>query len=351
MISTNLPEMASIDVIRNSIAQCSKQTCLEHEIETLRKAAMNGLSSAAQVIKMQPRSLLVGEGQAYLLMTRCKKQQDQPIFTSPPKSVKKAITLLTGEVVAVVIIKQHARSHPIKYEKTLFDHALATFQTELETHRSCVSIKGVAQLFLHCVTRDKNGTTKVMQVMEYCQGESPHWGYQLVESPKDLESLCSFLKIIRTIHQKGLFHGDPHPGNVILTPKGPRLIDFGVVVSEKQEDARLTDLRTILDHHLSPFFQGLLSLHNSEEIRQRTERILQETRRAIDRLSDVSMSSENLTSQIVSMSDTLIKNLKELHPAWPPEREPEQSTTREPNDQTPQTREPPPTLYGVRLRF
>ncbi|KAF4574328.1 hypothetical protein EYR40_005952 [Pleurotus pulmonarius] len=35
------------------------------------------------------------------------------------------------------------------------------------------------------------------------------------------------LPVIAQIHAKGVIHGDIHPGNILLTSTGPKLIDFG----------------------------------------------------------------------------------------------------------------------------
>jgi hypothetical protein len=85
-----------------------------------------------------------------------------------------------------------------------------------------------------CTTRliaDGSGRTPPYIITEYVEGRSLE---HLVEAggplqPEQVHALATGVgRALAAIHEAGLVHRDLKPGNVLLTPTGPRVIDFGI---------------------------------------------------------------------------------------------------------------------------
>ena len=97
-------------------------------------------------------------------------------------------------------------------------------------------------------------TRKKVIVMEWVDGEKGPWkgsdGLDMVR----IGLRCSTDQLLRT----GLFHADPHRGNLLRTPKGHlAVIDFGMMVSKA---FRFMDITywSVPSHSLTHFFMYLL---------------------------------------------------------------------------------------------
>jgi len=78
-----------------------------------------------------------------------------------------------------------------------------------------------------------NVTTKRVLVMEFIRGVKITETAELQAAGIDLKQLCTlFLRTyFEQIMVQGFFNADPHPGNLLVLPDGPRiaLLDFGLV--------------------------------------------------------------------------------------------------------------------------
>lgn len=75
-------------------------------------------------------------------------------------------------------------------------------------------------------------TTKQILTLDYIQGQS--LDAYLADGPTEEESCRQAKQLIRAVVEpffsRGVFHGDPHPGNLLFTPKGElALLDYGIV--------------------------------------------------------------------------------------------------------------------------
>lgn len=100
-------------------------------------------------------------------------------------------------------------------------------------------------------------------VMESGRGSAEHKMafYELEEDP-DIQ------KLVETMHQYGIFHGDLHPGNVIYTDRGPAIIDTGSSFlrgvnhsTNKRKSEELFDMDTFS----VPFFDLPILTRNGQE--------------------------------------------------------------------------------------
>lgn len=75
-------------------------------------------------------------------------------------------------------------------------------------------------------------STKKVLIMEYVDGIKINEHQRLKESGHDLKEVahCIIEAIFHQIFIEGFFHGDPHPGNILVLPNGSiAFIDFGMV--------------------------------------------------------------------------------------------------------------------------
>lgn len=75
----------------------------------------------------------------------------------------------------------------------------------------------------------------------------------LPQSPKDAARLVrALLETLDHVHKSGLVHRDVKPGNIILSPEGPVLIDFGLAKDFELEDLSRTGETSGTPHYMSP---------------------------------------------------------------------------------------------------
>src|SRR3954462_2672218 len=71
---------------------------------------------------------------------------------------------------------------------------------------------------------------KPVLVMEYLEGEplSRHIAGKPME-PRELVAIAvKVAEALETAHEQGIIHRDINPGNIYLTPRGPKVLDFGL---------------------------------------------------------------------------------------------------------------------------
>ncbi|MBQ3826599.1 MAG: serine/threonine protein kinase, partial [Prevotella sp.] len=114
----------------------------------------------------------------------------------------------------------------------LFDKQLQKFKKEARRIRKLKNdhIVQVYDLF------EENGTA--YYVMDYIDGESLSERMERIHSPLSEEEVLKYypqiLDALKTVHDKGIFHLDLKPGNIMVDAQGNvKLIDFG---ASKQQD-------------------------------------------------------------------------------------------------------------------
>ncbi len=123
----------------------------------------------------------------------------------------------------------------------------------------------------------KEYSTPDVLVMEYLDGVSlSKAGRVLHRDPEARARLADdlFREMLTQIFEKGLFHGDPHPGNILLLRDGqPAFIDFGSVgrLSDIQRNGFKWLLIGIIRSNADSMVTGVKSLvENSDEIDTRS---------------------------------------------------------------------------------
>ena len=64
-----------------------------------------------------------------------------------------------------------------------------------------------------------------------------------MERPESLKMILLIAKTLRAVHRAGFIHRDVKPANILITPEGPRLFDFGLA-KEKEEKMRVNNFGT-----------------------------------------------------------------------------------------------------------
>ncbi|MET3576181.1 ABC1 kinase family protein [Bhargavaea ullalensis] len=125
-------------------------------------------------------------------------------------------------------------------------------------------------------TAFKEYSTTDVLVMEYVDGVSlSKAARRLQNNPAARAELANelFQEMLEQIFDKGLFHGDPHPGNILILKNGrPAFIDFGAVgrLSEIQRNGFKWLLIGIIRKNADSMVTGVKSLvENSNDIDSR----------------------------------------------------------------------------------
>jgi len=105
------------------------------------------------------------------------------------------------------------------------DHARSLARV---SHENVVTVHQVGQ-----VCDPHSGETVDCVVMEWLDGESlgDRLNGEKLSVAEALEICTAILEGLSSIHAQGIAHGDLHAGNVLLTPKGIKIIDIGYAVS------------------------------------------------------------------------------------------------------------------------
>ncbi len=137
-------------------------------------------------------------------------------------------------------------------------------------------------------------TTKKILVMEWIDGKSVTNQALIAELPYSKEQLAKYLLSIflEQLLREGLFHADPHPGNIMLKEDGTIvLIDFGMVATIKKKDSQ--ELQKLVEALvLSDYSQVVDSLEQLRFLLPHADK--QQLERMIRQFVDVALSA-NLT--------------------------------------------------------
>ena len=126
-----------------------------------------------------------------------------------------------------------ARFRPVQ----IVDEFQSWTMQELDFRKEAMHMRRFARNFSHDESVKiprvyKHFTTARLLVMEYIDGIELHNVTAIRRSKVDLKSLIEkgFEAILTQVFVHGLFHGDPHPGNILITKNNKiAFVDFGIV--------------------------------------------------------------------------------------------------------------------------
>ncbi len=151
-------------------------------------------------------------------------------------------------------------------------------------------------------------TARVM-TMEYVEGTRFRDIRPLLLRPSERRRVASMgaEAIFKMAFEDGFFHGDPHPGNLLLTPAGDlALLDFGMVgyMSRSDIEALSTLLIAVVQRDASAALRGLESLgvRYATEVRGELERDLREFLNKYSALSVGEVTLGQALSELIALA-------------------------------------------------
>jgi len=152
-------------------------------------------------------------------------------------------------------------------------------------------------------------STRRVLTMEFIEGTRFHDINPLLLTPSERRHVATMgaEAIFKMAFEDGFFHGDPHPGNLILTPEGDlALLDFGMVgfLSHGDKEALSRLFVAIIGHDAAAALRGLegLGVRYAPEVRGD---LVQELREFLYKYSGLSVGEVTLgqaLSELVSLA-------------------------------------------------
>jgi len=149
-------------------------------------------------------------------------------------------SLPTLELRAVAVTQPGTRLGPYLVENKLGEGGMGEVFRAVDTRLGrAVAIKVVHRQFDERFEREARAISSLNHphicilydigpnylVMEYVEGTPLKGPLPVDDGLKYAEQICDAL---RTAHQKGIIHRDLKPGNILLAPRGIKLLDFGL---------------------------------------------------------------------------------------------------------------------------
>jgi len=258
----------------------------------------------------------------------------EPLGSASIGQVHRAV-LLDGEVVAVKVQRPEA---PGRVESDLeLMREFADFLDRRFGRRIFVDVRGLVAEFETVIRRELDYTaeaenarrfavnfagtpvviprvhleysTRRVLTLQNIEGTRFHDIQPLLLSPSERRRVASMGAdaIFKMAFEDGFFHGDPHPGNLILTPKGDlALLDFGMVgyMSRGDIEALSRLFIAVIQRDAAAALRGLESLgvRYATEVRGDLERDLREFFNKYSGLSVGEVTLGQALSELISLA-------------------------------------------------
>lgn len=164
-------------------------------------------------------------------------------------------------------------------------------------------------------------STKRVLTMEFIEGTRFHDIRPLLLSPGERRRVAAMgaEAIFKMAFEDGFFHGDPHPGNLILTPRGElALLDFGMVgfMSRGDIEALSRLFIAVIARDAAASLRGLeaLGVRYAPEVR---EELVQELREFLFKYSGLSVGEVTLGQALSELISLVRRYRLSMPPVFP----------------------------------
>ena len=164
-------------------------------------------------------------------------------------------------------------------------------------------------------------STKRVITMEFIEGTRFHDIHPLLLPPAERRRVATLgaEAIFKMAFEDGFFHGDPHPGNLILTPKGElALLDFGMVgfMSRGDIEALSRLFIAVIARDAAAALRGLESLgvRYAPEVR---DALVQELREFLFKYSGLSVGEVTLGQALSELISLVRRYRLSMPPVFP----------------------------------
>jgi ubiquinone biosynthesis protein len=164
-------------------------------------------------------------------------------------------------------------------------------------------------------------STKKVLTMEFIEGTRFHDIRPLLLAPAERRRVAAMgaEAIFKMAFEDGFFHGDPHPGNLILTPKGElALLDFGMVGFMSRGDIEALSRLFIasIARDAAAVLRGLEALGVRYAAEVRTE-LVQELREFLYKYSGLSVGEVTLGQALSELISLVRRYRLSMPPVFP----------------------------------
>ena len=176
--------------------------------------------------------------------------------------------------------------------------AMITF-AELNQSIKCIAIPEVFDEY----------TTPRMVVEEYISGIPINHYEELIKAGYDLEDIGKklMLSFIKQVFKDGYFHGDPHPGNLLISEGKIYFIDFGIIGNlENGMRVALNDiLYSFTAQDVEGMMQGILSVTSFDTSINKTA-LSQDVERMLAKYSSLDLGVLSITDLLEDLLDVFV---------------------------------------------
>lgn len=154
-------------------------------------------------------------------------------------------------------------------------------------------------------------TTQHMVVEEYIQGIPINRYEELIHAGYDLEDIGQklMLSFIKQVFKDGYFHGDPHPGNLLIKDGQIYFIDFGIMGRlEKDMRAALNDiLYSFTAQDIDGMTQGILSVTSFDTSLNKAE-LVRDVEHMLAKYSSLNLGALSITDLLEDLIGVFVNN-------------------------------------------
>ncbi len=162
-------------------------------------------------------------------------------------------------------------------------------------------------------------TTEKILVTEFIDGIELHHVDELKKKGIDVEKALEngFNAVLKQVFEDGLFHADPHPGNIlVLDDASVAFVDFGIVghFDDKLKNLAIDMLSGVLNQDADSVVETLLELGTQGDVNR--DELKEDVKEIIDPLQYMKLNEEHLSVVIEELVGLAAKHKIQISPSF-----------------------------------